>query len=44
MGLVATVDTPKKGLIIDTEGIWNNFSSHVVKIPEALERDIKAKK
>jgi hypothetical protein len=43
-GLVAEVDTPKKGLIIDIENIWNNFISYADKIPEALAKDIKAMK
>lgn len=43
-GIIAKVDMPKKGLILDTEGIWNNFASYAEKIPEALVRDIKAMK
>jgi hypothetical protein len=41
-GIVATVDIPKKGLFLDSEGVWNDVTTHAEKIPEALARDIKA--
>jgi hypothetical protein len=44
MGEIATVDMPKKGLFLDLEGVWNDVTTYVEKIPEALARDIKAMK
>lgn len=41
-GIVATVDIPKKGLFLDSEGVWNDVTTYAEKIPEALARDIKA--
>jgi hypothetical protein len=47
-GIVATVDIPWKGLILNAQAIiefiWNDVTSHADKIPEALARDIKAMK
>jgi len=40
VGTVAEIDTPKKGLIIDINGVWNNFVTYADKITEALVRDI----
>jgi hypothetical protein len=47
-GIVATIDIPWKGHIFAPlafeEFVWNDVTSHVEKIPEALARDIKAMK
>jgi hypothetical protein len=43
-GPVATIDMPKKGLIIDFDGYWNEMICHVDKIPEVFAKDLKTRK
>lgn len=43
-GTIAVVDIPKKGFILDSEGVWNNLVSYTDKITEALAKNINKAK
>ena len=43
-GIVAVVDIARKSVFGDDQADWDNFAVYVDKIPEALGKDIQAKK
>lgn len=40
-GAVAVVPAPKKGIILDNDGVWNNFVAYTDQVDDALVRDLK---